>query len=567
MDRNLLTALLLSALVIFGYYALFPPAEEALVKEKVEASADSAQPEPSQTTASLEAPTAAASPMVLPAGRPETKEILVDTPLYKAVLSTDGGQLKSLQLKKYRYAGPDQKSHHNWIYALFSDSPEVHYDPDRLVEMVGHPTITNRVWEMRPFLADKPDNQQQFFQASRDNLELITEPETLTLTAVLPSGMVLEKRITFRPNSYLIDVEYRLDNPTGAVQSVKPIFNFGAGAEPVEFDKMSHPPRAGYYLEGSFLNLEDDDFEKVQVVEKLSWASVTDTYFVSAMRPKEEKNFSLAYYGISAKVQGNDLLVPRMEYQEASFELEPGQRYKKAFTLYMGPKVQEEMEHFDMSLPATLDLGWFDFIAYPMLALLRMLYPLAHNWGVAIILLTFIVRILLFPLAYKGMRSMRRMGQLNPRMKVLREKYKNDKEKMNQEIMELYKKNKINPLGGCLPLLLQVPVFIALYSALMPAIELRHQAFAFWMGNLSASDYTLILPVLMGISMFIQQHLTPQPAMDPTQAKVMKFMPLMLVFFFLDMPSGLVLYWVVSNILTLFQQMIFNRVKEAEIQH
>jgi YidC/Oxa1 family membrane protein insertase len=207
-----------------------------------------------------------------------------------------------------------------------------------------------------------------------------------------------------------------------------------------------------------------------------------------------------------------------------------------------------------------MDLGWFEILSRPLLALLRWLQGYVVNWGIAIIIMTIIVRTAMFPLAFKGMTSMRKMQALGPKITALREKYKGDKERMNKEIMKFYGQHKVNPMGGCLPMVLQIPIFIALYQALLPAIELRHTPFFIWWSDLSAADYTLILPILMGVSMFVQQSLTPTPTMDPTQAKIMKWMPVMMVMFFLNMPSGLVLYWVVSNIISVGQQLVFNKV-------
>jgi len=252
-----------------------------------------------------------------------------------------------------------------------------------------------------------------------------------------------------------------------------------------------------------------------------------------------------------------------VEIVDAPVLLGSNQAYKRKMRLFIGPKVKSEMEKFDFHLPQAMDLGWFEFLSHPLLSVLRWLQQYVINWGVAIILLTIIVRVAMFPLAFTGMRSMRKMSQLNPKIKSIREKYKNNKERMNKEIMQFYRQHKINPMGGCLPMALQIPIFIALYQALMPAIELRHSPFILWLEDLSSADFTLILPIMMGVSMFAQQTLTPTPAMDPTQQKIMKWMPVMMVLFFLNMPSGLVLYWVVSNLLTIGQQLIFNKVSPA----
>ena len=208
-----------------------------------------------------------------------------------------------------------------------------------------------------------------------------------------------------------------------------------------------------------------------------------------------------------------------------------------------------------------------EVLAGPLLDLLRFIYGLVGNYGVAIIILTIIVRLVLFPLTYKGMKSMKRMQQLTPRMKKLQEKYKNNKEKLNKEMMDLYRKNKVNPLGGCLPLLLQIPVFFALYSSLSSAVELRHAPFIFWISDLSQPDGLGITPLLMGVSMYIQQKMTPQTAMmDSTQAKIMQMLPFIFTVFSFTFPSGLTLYWVTSNVLSIAQQQIINRIKTPEMQ-
>ncbi|OGH00054.1 MAG: hypothetical protein A2600_00075 [Candidatus Lambdaproteobacteria bacterium RIFOXYD1_FULL_56_27] len=567
MDRNILLAFLLSTLVLVGYYQFFPPQETpkkaagtattlSAPATGAEAAGETASVTPSATLeAAGPADSAAPAPLAV------AKDVVVEAPHYQAVIDTNGGTLKAFYLKDYLYAGPDPKPSNNWIYHLIGYKEKTAYDPQRWVNMVGH---NQPQWQVLPL---KEQNPAQFYGTSSERLEVQGEATELVLAANLQNGLRITKTLTFHPEDYLITLQVALENPTDNPIRVKPSFNMGAGNEIVEPDQFNHPQRGAAIVDGSFKTYSDSDFETPVELQKLRWAGVMDTYFISALKPQGEENFSLTLEGVEALAHGNKILVPTMLYQEPEFELRSGQRYKKTFDLYLGPKVQREMEKYDQRLPASLDLGWFDFLAYPMLAVLRWLFSLAHNWGVAIILLTLVVRALLFPLAFKGMLSMRRMAKLNPRMKYLRDKYKNDKDRLNREVMELYKKNKVNPIGGCLPLLMQVPVFIALYSALMPAIELRHQGFALWLTDLSATDYTLILPFLMGASMFLQQHITPQPAMDPVQAKVMKFMPLVLVFFFLDMPSGLVLYWVVSNILTLFQQLFFNKIKEAEIEH
>ena len=234
--------------------------------------------------------------------------------------------------------------------------------------------------------------------------------------------------------------------------------------------------------------------------------------------------------------------------------------------MYYGPKADDELLKFGHNLVESHDM-MLETLAAPLLDLLRMIYGYVGNYGVAIIILTTIVRLVLFPLTFKGMKSMKRMQQLTPRMKKLQEKYKNNKEKLNKEMMELYRKNRVNPLGGCLPMLLQLPVFFALYSALSSAVELRHAPFIFWISDLSQPDGLVITTILMGASMYIQQKMTPQTAMmDSTQAKVMQMLPFIFTIFPFTFPSGLTLYWGTSNILSIAQQQIINRIKTPEMQ-
>ena len=210
---------------------------------------------------------------------------------------------------------------------------------------------------------------------------------------------------------------------------------------------------------------------------------------------------------------------------------------------------------------------FLETLAAPLLTLLHWIFGYVGNYGIAIIILTIIVRLLLFPLTYKGMKGMKRMQQLAPRMKKIQEKYKDNREKLNQEMMELYRKNKVNPLGGCLPLLLQIPVFIALYSALSGAVELRHAPFMLWLSDMSAPDGLGITPILMGVSLYFQQKLTPTAAtMDPMQQKIMQYLPLVFTIFTFTFPAGLTLYWLTSNLLSIAQQQFLNRIKTPELQ-
>jgi len=224
----------------------------------------------------------------------------------------------------------------------------------------------------------------------------------------------------------------------------------------------------------------------------------------------------------------------------------------------MGPRDPGILETVNYRLSEIIDFGIFDFIARPLLFVLNFFYSFVGNYGIAIILLTVVIKIVFWPLTQKSYSSMKAMQTLQPEMQKIREKFKNDKERLNREIMELYKTKRVNPLGGCLPMLIQIPVFFALYKVLLGNIDLRHAPFALWITDLSAKDPYYITPIIMGGTMFLQQKMTPS-TMDPTQAKIFMVMPIVFTFLFLNFPSGLVIYWLVNNILTILQQYLINK--------
>ncbi|WP_375146767.1 membrane protein insertase YidC, partial [Vibrio parahaemolyticus] len=244
-----------------------------------------------------------------------------------------------------------------------------------------------------------------------------------------------------------------------------------------------------------------------------------------------------------------------------------GDQAKFEATLWVGPKLQQEMAAVAPNLDLVVDYGWLWFIAKPLHSLLAFIQSFVGNWGVAIICLTFIVRGAMYPLTKAQYTSMAKMRMLQPKLQAMRERIGDDRQRMSQEMMELYKKEKVNPLGGCLPLVLQMPIFIALYWALMESVELRHSPFFGWIHDLSAQDPYYILPLLMGASMFLIQKMSPTTVTDPMQQKIMTFMPVMFTFFFLFFPSGLVLYWLVSNIVTLIQQTLIYKALEKKGLH
>jgi len=301
----------------------------------------------------------------------------------------------------------------------------------------------------------------------------------------------------------------------------------------------------------------------------VSWLGYMDQYFLTALVPDQEAAPPPAFRAIRQDHGGLALA------ESHPLDLAPGGRAVFNFDFYYGPKAKADLLAAGHDLEMSVDLGWFTFLAAPLAAILRFVYNLVGNYGAAIIIVTFLIKIVLWPLTAKSYRSMKAMQKLQPKVARIREKYADDREALNREIMRLYKTFKVNPLGGCLPMLLQIPFFIAFYRVLDSLLELRGAPFVLWIKDLAAPerlgsfDFTIpffepptglpVLTILMGLSMFLQQKMTPNTMGDPTQAKIMMMMPLFFTLVLINMPAGLVLYWLVNNVLSILQQTLINR--------
>ncbi len=381
------------------------------------------------------------------------------------------------------------------------------------------------------------------------------------LNLVQDNGVEITKRFVFSRNSYEIGVQYLVNNKSSENWQAS---LFGQ----LKRDRSSDPTsQSGMgmssYLGAAFSNTENpykkvsfDDIDEAKYANKTAggWTAMLQHYFVSAWIPDPEKSHN--YF--TRERNGNYFA----GFVSPALTLAPGEQGSTSASLYVGPKVKEFLEQAATNLELTIDFGWLWWIALPLFIALDWIHGIVGNWGFAIILVTVAIKILFFypsAIAYKSMAKMRTMG---PEMQRLKDLYGDDRQKMSQSMMELYKKEKINPLGGCLPMLIQMPVFIALYWVLMESVELRHAPFILWINDLSVMDPYFVLPILMGATMFVQQMLNPTPP-DPMQAKVMKMLPFIFTIFFLWFPAGLVLYWVVNNMLSIVQQWIITREIEA----
>jgi YidC/Oxa1 family membrane protein insertase len=392
-----------------------------------------------------------------------------------------------------------------------------------------------------------------------DRLVVADGKQSITFSWMADNGSRVTKIYTFDPNSYLIDLTVALKNSSQRVIKDRLVLSV---RKPMEEDR-------GYGFVGPSA-LINDTLEQVKTKKiedkdeykgSIKWISVEDRYFLASIIPEAEINGSMKLAMVDNLVV-NSLVNPM-------FELSPGSEKTYRFSVFMGPKSMDLLNSLGHDMGKALNFGFFNFIAKPCLWFMNKIHGVIPNYGIAIILLTICTKILLWPLGNKSYKSMSEMKKLQPLMTEIREKYKGDKQKMNQELMALYRTYKVNPMGGCLPMVLQIPVFFALYRMLYQAIELRHAPFFLWINDLSAPDRLFdfgfsipfmqppygipVLTIVMGATMLLQQKMSPPPG-DPTQAKMMMLMPVVFTFIFINFSSGLVLYWLVNNVLSISQQ-------------
>ncbi|EIJ2377744.1 membrane protein insertase YidC [Vibrio alginolyticus] len=384
----------------------------------------------------------------------------------------------------------------------------------------------------------------------------------MTFTA---NGIEYTKTYIFKRGSYALNVEYDVVNDSGNNATFgmyahlrQNLMDDGGSITMPTYRGGAYSTEDTRYKKYSFDDMQDRNLS-LNLADGQGWAAMIQHYFAAAWIPRNEPGTNL-YTRVIGNLGDIGVRMPNKT-------IATGDQAKFEATLWVGPKLQDEMAEVAPNLDLVVDYGWLWFIAKPLHMLLSFIQSFVGNWGVAIICLTFIVRGAMYPLTKAQYTSMAKMRMLQPKLQAMRERIGDDRQRMSQEMMELYKKEKVNPLGGCLPLILQMPIFIALYWALMESVELRHSPFFGWIHDLSAQDPYYILPLLMGASMFLIQKMSPTTVTDPMQQKIMTFMPVMFTFFFLFFPSGLVLYWLVSNIVTLIQQTLIYKGLEKKGLH
>ncbi len=553
MEKRLILAIVLSVVIMLVYQRLFLPAPEkpppAKQQETVKPGTEKRAAETERAT-----PPAAVAPSpsgeLAPGRENPLRWITVRTPLYTAVLSGAGGGIQSFSLNRY------------------NDHPGTGGKP---LDIIGSGEVRPLPLELNLADSQPPFPGVPVYASSApDELTVGTgEKKTVSLSWESREGVRITREYVFTGGRYDLEVDQKVTNgPAGSLR-LKP----GAFLSQVFVGELGGD---SYSFKGAVVgaggSLDRLDFKKIRKGEidrvPVRWAAADAKYFTLIAIPGQEWNLEqvslLGEEGIRIALAGSPVV------------LGPNEVTSFSFRAFLGPKEYSLLGKTGKDLEKLVDYGWFAFLAQPLVWLLTFFNRVTGNYGIDIIILTVLIKIAFYPLTKKSMASMKKMQELAPIMKQIKEKYKDDKVRQQQETMNLYKTYKINPMSGCLPMLLQIPVFIALYKGLLVAIELRHAPFMLWINDLSAPEhlwdiavagYTIpirLLPLLMGVSMFVQQKLTPSGGMDPAQQKMMLFLPVIFTFMFWGFPTGLTIYWLMNNVLSIGQQLIQNRQTAAE---
>jgi YidC/Oxa1 family membrane protein insertase len=558
-EKRTLLAITLSMVILLVYQVFFTPEPKKQEiqnpvnqEENIKISAPKPITPPGMNIQKIAAET---SDNYIPTDRTEDN-IIVHTNMLTAVMTKYGARLKSIKLNNYkeRIKPPAIIKLKNKFFSSknkklaqedLTESKEILYPEKNPFDMPLRASFITQDGTIYP-----DSNWSVSSDASNHNINFTqNNPEKLTIQKVLQ----------FNDDDYRINFTLKFKNDTSQTQSGS---GFVEWAAPLPAGKsgglfgsaaISDVPRFSYFINNEIEKKNLSDIEEEIIIEgKVAWTAVEEKYFTSALVPLSENPAQ-----VRASKKNEDTVTYKLLYPFIS--LNPGEEKTYSFFLYIGPKDIDILSSQNALLEKTIDFGWFDIIAKPLLLSLKFFYKYIGNYGLAIILITIIIKILFWPLANKSFKSMKGMQNIQPEIAKLKEQYKDNKEEFAKQQMALYKQYNVNPLGGCLPMLLQIPVFISLYRVLADSIELRHADFiTFWINDLSAKDPTYIAPLLMGASMFLQQKMTPSAA-DPTQAKMMMFMPLIFTVMFLSFPSGLVIYWLLNNVLSIAQQLYINK--------
>jgi YidC/Oxa1 family membrane protein insertase len=516
---------------------------------------------PAVPTPSAAAPAAPSAVPAVPSAPPgsaapspgASRTITITTDLYRAEIDTMGGVIAQVALLRHHDPGDEAKP-----YLALMRTPE------------------RTFMAQSGLLGEGMPNHRTVYEALPGPRELAPGADRieLKLQSVAPNGDRIVQSLTFRRGTYVIDVAYDVTNAGGAPIAPYAYFQFTRDTKTQGLEN----PMAPVSYTGPVVYNETDKFKKVEFgeLDKLAgdpsrklpytkntdngWVAMVEHYFVAAWLPADDGKRSREFY--ARKLDGG--LYSAGVIVQAAPPIAPGASGTIKVPLYVGPQDQDTLAKLAKGLDLVVDYGIFTVIAAPLFWLLQWLHGLIGNWGWAIVAMTIIIKSAFYPLNHASARSMAKMKVIAPRLKGLQEQYANDKQQLQIKMMEMYKQEKINPLGGCLPILVQIPVFIALYWVLLSAVELRNAPWIGWIKDLSAPDPWFVLPVVYAASAYLQVKLSPTPISDPVQAKVMQIMPIAFSVMFVFFPSGLVLYWLVNNLIQIFQQWHMNRVLEKE---
>lgn len=504
--------------------------------------------------------TGAAAPVSAQATTSKQKgeRISVHTDVYSIEIDTLGGDLRKVYLLKH----PVSIAAKEQPFKLMDDSEERFF-------------IAQTGW----YLPQEPSlvpGTKTIYHAAKKEYRLQEGDSTLRVDLQWQNadGMEFTKSYTFKRGSYEIDLEHVVNNNSTKdfhadlflrLQRNAPKETSGFMMMPVSVGPVYFSPDKKY-KKYTFADIEDSKTDKTGVKDVINreitggWAGMIEQFFVAAWLPAEKDSYR--YFTAKMDDASNHYLIGMTKAETVAAK----EQHKTSARLYVGPKIQKHLADVALGLERSVDYGWLEFISEPLFWIMDKIHSFVGNWGWSIILLTIAIKLAFYKLSEASYRSMAKMKSVTPRMMALKERYGDDKQKMNQALMDMYKKEKINPVGGCLPILVQIPVFIALYYVLIESVELRQTPWIFWIKDLSIMDPYFILPIIMGVTMVIQQRLNPTP-MDPMQAKIMMVLPLIFTVMFAVFPAGLVLYWVVNNTLSIAQQWYITKHVLAEEKH
>lgn len=530
-NRNTLIAVALMLLLWVGYTIMFP------VPPAPAPSAPPATPAP--VAAAVVTPTvvpAAVDTVMSPAPvQPpvQVREIVVESDLYRAVISSSGARIKEFQLKKYKTKADSS----GVAVDLVSSSLE-----GGTMALTGEGDLSSTAAAV--YVCD---------ETAASLLLSGNNAKSLTFTLPLSSGVILTKTYTFHGDDYAIGLEIAARNPTLAAKQGKLALSLLENTQVTQTGDVVDDTSSAITLIGK--KLKTDKLSSLDKGEKsysseLLWSGYRNKYFLKTIVPLDKAGMEVGIRKSASLVETRFISAPLV--------LPAGTALSQKYLTYVGPLDYKLLKSAGHDLELAVDLGFFAIIVKPLFYVLTFFYEYVGNYGWAIIILTVLIKLIFWPMTDKSYKSMKAMQKLQPEMQKLKDKYKNDRDRMNLEIMNLYKENRVNPMSGCLPLIIQMPIFFALYQTLMIMIELRHAPFMLWITDLAAKDPYYITPIVMGATMVLQQKLTPSQ-LDPIQQKMMMIMPVVFTFICLNMPSGLVVYWLVNNVLSIAQQYMIIR--------